>query len=182
MNYENKSYYITGFADGEGSFNTSFRVRHDYLLGWKMSPVFNISQKQRDILAIIKSHLKCGTIRFRKDGAWVYEVDNRNTIKTQIIPFFEKHPFLSIKKKKDFIRFKQIIKVLERNKSTTLADLQEICQLVDEIESKSSRKYTNDEILTRANEFWARNSEKINHINIKHNNNQLSSETTRQTM
>ena len=141
MNYENKFYYITGFADGEGSFNTNFRVRNDYLIGWKITPVFNISQKQRDILAIIKSHLKCGTIRFRKDGVWVYEVENRNALQTQIIPFFEKHPFLSIKKKKDFIRFKQIIKVLECNKTMTLANLQEICQLVDEIESKSSRIY-----------------------------------------
>lgn len=167
MNNANKSYYITGFADGEGSFNTSFRVRNDFLIGWKISPVFNISQKQRDILAIIKSHLKCGTIRFRKDAVWVYEVDNLNAIKTQIIPFFDKYPFLSIKKKKDFIRFKKIITILECNKSTTLVDLQKICQLLDEIESKSSRTYTTEQILLRANEFWARNSEKIN----KKNNN-----------
>lgn len=165
MNLESKSFYITGFADGEGSFNTSFRVRNDYLIGWKVTPVFNISQKQRDILAIIKGQLKCGTIRLRKDGIWAYEVDNRQALVTQIIPFFEKYPFLSMKKKKDFIRFKQIIQVLERHKSTTLPDLQKISKLVDEIESKSSRKYTSDEILTRAHEFWVRNSEKITRIN-----------------
>jgi hypothetical protein len=181
MNSEIKCYYITGFADGEGSFNTSFRVRNDYLLGWKITPVFNISQKQRDILAIIKSHLKCGTIRLRKDGVWAYEVDNRNALQTQIIPFFEKYPFLSQKKKKDFWRFKQILQVLERNKSTTRVDLQQICQLVDEIESKSCRKYTTDQILMRATEFWDRNSEKIDRINST-SPNQLSSETTRQTM
>jgi len=168
MTRQTKSYYITGFSDGEASFNTSFRIRKDYLLGWKISPVFNISQKQRDILALIKSHLQCGTIRLRKDGVWVYEVDNRNALKTHIIPFFEKYPFLSMKKKKDFHRFKKIIQVLDRHKSTTLADLQEICQLIDDIESKSSRKFTNEQILTRAQEFWTENREKINHLNARH--------------
>ncbi len=28
-----KAYYIVGFADGEGSFNISFRKRDDYLIG-----------------------------------------------------------------------------------------------------------------------------------------------------
>ena len=46
---KDKAYYITGLSDGEGSFNTSFRLREDFLLGWKYTPVFNISQKQRDI-------------------------------------------------------------------------------------------------------------------------------------
>lgn len=40
-----KAWYIVGFADGEGSFNLSWRKRDDYLIGWKVSPVFNISQK-----------------------------------------------------------------------------------------------------------------------------------------
>jgi intein-encoded DNA endonuclease-like protein len=98
-------HYITGFADGEGSFNVSFRKRNDYLIGWKITPVFNISQKERDILAIIKNHLQCGTIRFRKDNVWVYEVDNHNALKTQIIPFFKQYPFLSTKKKERFCSF-----------------------------------------------------------------------------
>lgn len=165
----NKSSYITGFADGEGSFNISFRKREDYLLGWKISPVFNISQKERDILAIIKAHLQCGTIRPRKDGVFVYEVDNHTALNNKIIPFFEKHPFLSTKKKKDFIRFKKILKILNSNTSTTLQDLENILVLLDEIESKASRKYTNTEILSRANEFWARNQNKIEKKIINHN-------------
>lgn len=74
MTNEEKIYYIVGFADGEGSFNLSWRRRDDFLIGWKLAPVFNISQKDRTILAQIKDHLKCGTIRFRKDGVWAYSV------------------------------------------------------------------------------------------------------------
>lgn len=165
----NKSYYITGFADGEGSFNTSFRKRDDFLIGWKITPVFNISQKERDILAIIKNHLKCGTIRPRNDGVWVYEVDNRTALKTQIIPFFEQFPFLSTKKKKGFVRFKKIIEILEQQKSTSLQDLKNILVLLNDIESKTSRKYTEPEILTRATIFWARNRVQIEKLNKKNN-------------
>lgn len=49
-----KAFSIVGFRDGEGSFNTSFRKRDDFLLGWKITPVFTVSQKQRDILALSK--------------------------------------------------------------------------------------------------------------------------------
>lgn len=162
-----KAYYIVGFSDGEGSFNTSFRMREDYLLGWKITPVFNISQKQRDILALVKRYLQCGTIRFRNDNAWVYEVDNRTALKTHIIPFFEKYRFLSIKKKADFARFQKILEILDRHSSTTLDDLKEILVLLDEIESKSKRKYTNSEILERAEIFWQKNCDKIQKINTK---------------
>ena len=161
-----KAYYITGFVDGEGSFNTSFRKRDDYLLGWKITPVFNISQKEKQILAIIKQHLKCGNLRFRKDSVWVYEVENKNAIKTQIIPFFETFCFLSQKKKKDFTRFQKIVTLLESHKSTSFSDLGKILTLLDEIESKNSRKYTNTEILERASEFWSKNKEKIELKNL----------------
>ena len=160
-----KAFYIVGFADGEGSFNTSFRVRNDYLLGWKITPVFNISQKERTILSLIKRYLKCGTIRARKDGVWVYEVENRTAFHETIIPFFKKFRFLSQKKKKDFQRFQKIITILEQNKSTTYSDLEKILQLLDEIESKASRKYTNQDILGRGKEFWEQNRVKIEKLN-----------------
>lgn len=160
-----KAYYIVGFSDGERSFNTSFRMRNDFLLGWKINPVFNISQKQRDILALVKRYLQCGTIRFRNDDIWVYEVDNRTALKTHIVPFFEKFRFLSIKKKADFARFRKIIEILDRHSSTTLDDLQEILVLIDEIKSKSKRKFSNQEILERGELFWKKNRNKIQNLN-----------------
>jgi len=161
----NKAYYIVGFADGEGSFNVSFRKRDDYLIGWKISPVFNISQKEKAILCIVKKHLGCGSIRFRNDNVWVYEVDNKNMLINRIIPFFSKFKFLSDKKKKDFSRFKKLVCILSKNKSKTYNDLVCILKLLEEISSKNSRKYTDNEILDRALTFWNLNKEKINSKN-----------------
>ncbi len=164
-----KAWYIVGFADGEGSFNLSWRKRDDYLIGWKVSPVFNISQKEKTILSIIKSHLKCGTIRFRNDAVWVYEVNNKNALIEKIIPFFQKFRFLSEKKKRDFARFIKIVKIVyQGHKTKTYDDVTALLKLISDIEHKHSRKYTDQEILDRASDFWLKNKSKIEDANMKH--------------
>ena len=176
------AFYISGFSDGEGSFNVSFRKRDDYLIGWKMSPVFNISQKEKSILALIKKHLGCGTIRFRKDNVWVFEVDNRKALIDTIIPFFSQYGFLSDKKKKDFNRFKKLIKIIyQGKKSKTLSEVENVLHLLENVDSSHTRKYTNDDIRSRAREFWEKNSDKIEKINNMSLLDFESSETTRQT-
>ena len=164
---ESKGFYIAGFVDGEGSFNVSFRKRDDHLIGWKMTPVFNISQKERVILAIIKHFMGCGTIRFRSDHVWVYEVENQRGLRDTVIPFFKRFPFLSQKKRKDFARFQKVIKLQETDNTLTYQTIERVLTLLQEVESKSSRRYTNNEIKERALLFWKRNKEKIEILNLK---------------
>ena len=142
--------YLAGFTDGEGSFNVSFRLRKDYKIPWKISLSFNISQKDQVILSQFKKHLKCGTIRERKnDGIWYYEVNNFNAIKTNIIPFFNRFGFLSAKKKRDFSKFKQIAKLIENKDHLTIEGIQEILKIRKEMNDGGvgKRKYSDEEIL-----------------------------------
>ena len=166
-------YYITGFADGEGSFNVSFRLRKDYLIGWKITPVFNISQDEREILAWIKHILKCGTIRFRKDGVWVFEVNNQKSLREKILPFFDQFRFLSKKKKLQYQKFKKICNLLNQTPSNTYETVRQILVLRNESNMKTSkkRKYTDAFILQRAEFYWNKNQE------IIQNKNKESSET-----
>src|SRR5436309_10739951 len=101
-------YYFAGFVDGEGSFNLSFRRRLDYKLPWKVSLCLNVSQKDRSILALLQHHLQCGTIRYKSDDVWFFEVNNLKAIRDHVIPFFERFPFLSAKKQRDFAIFKRM--------------------------------------------------------------------------
>ena len=82
-------YYFAGFVDGEGSFHLTFRRRPDYKLPWKVSLCLNVSQKDRVILALLKRHLQCGTIRYKGDDVWMFEVNNLNAIRENVIPFFK---------------------------------------------------------------------------------------------
>jgi hypothetical protein len=140
-------YYLAGFADGEGSFNVSFRRRNDYKNSWKVSACFNISQKDPVILSLFKKHLQCGTMRQRKDGIWYYEVNNLNSICENVIPFFEKFSFLSAKKKNDFSKFKKIVDILKNGGHLGREGKIEVLKLRDSMNDGGKRRYTEEEIL-----------------------------------
>jgi len=141
-------YYLAGFADGEGSFNVSFRPRSDYRQPWKVSLCFNISQRDRVILALFKRYLTCGTMRSRPDGVWYYEVNNLNAILENVIPFFRRFGFLSAKKKRDFAKFCQIAEIC-RGEHGSEASIKQILEIRREMNDGGNRRYEEAEILKR---------------------------------
>ena len=145
-------FYLAGFSDGEGSFNVSFRPRPDYSIPWKVSLSFNVSQKDRVILALFKRHLGCGTLRGRPDGVWYYEVTNINAIVENVIPFFERFPFLSAKKKRDFAKFKQIVALMQRGAHLTKNGIREILEIRERMNDGGKRRYAHADILATLNE------------------------------
>jgi hypothetical protein len=140
-------YYLAGFTDGEGSFNISCRPRPDYSIPWKISVSFNVSQKDRVILALFKRYLGCGTLRGRPDGVWYYEVTHLRAVVENVIPFFERFPFLSAKKKRDFSKFKQIVALMQRQAHLTEGGLREILSIREGMNDGGKRRYTHTEIL-----------------------------------
>lgn len=154
----NIGWYLAGFADGEGSFNLSFRPRQDYAVPWKISFCFNISQKDKVILALYKRWLKCGTLRSRPDGVWYFEVNNLTSICENVIPFFERFGFLSAKKKRDFMKFKQSIALFQNAKHNSLEGIKEILNIRRDMNDGGKRKYSEEEILAR---FTKKSSETL---------------------
>ena len=142
-------HYLAGFADGEGSFNVSFRPRSDYRQPWKVSLCFNISQRDRVILALFKRYLQCGTMRQRADGVWYYEVNNLTAILENVIPFFTRFRFLSAKKKRDFAKFSQIADIIRRGEHGSEAGTIRILEIRREMNDGGKRRYEEAEILRR---------------------------------
>ena len=145
----NIGFYLAGFADGEGSFNVSFRPRNDYKLPWKVSLCFNISQRDPVILAQFKRHLHCGTMRQRRDGVWYYEVNNLVPILENVIPFFERFGFLSAKKKRDFAKFKQLADLIREGRHLTREGVEQVLEIRREMNDGGKRRYSDEEILGR---------------------------------
>lgn len=140
-------YYLTGFADGEGSFNISFRKRKDYRLPWKVSACFNISQKEKRILRLFQQYLGCGTLRSRPDNVWYYEVNTFEDIRKKVIPFFLCHPFLSQKKQRDFLLFQKIVELLSEKAHLKKEGVERILDLRRTMNDGGKRKYSESEIL-----------------------------------
>jgi hypothetical protein len=142
-------WYLAGFADGEGSFNASFRPREDYQFPWKVSLCFNISQRDPVVLTLFKRHLQCGTMRQRRDGVWYYEVNHLTPILENVIPFFDRFHFLSAKKKRDFAKFKQIAEILRGGRHRSKEGIEEILKIREDMNDGGKRRYSNDEIRKR---------------------------------
>ena len=146
---ERIGHYLAGFADGEGSFNVSFRKRKDYAMPWKVSLCFNVSQKDKVILALFKRHLGCGTLRGREDGVWYFEVNNFNAIEENVIPFFDRFGFLSAKKKRDFSKFRQMARIIREGDHLSKKGIQSLLDIRKDMNDGGvgRRKYSDEEIL-----------------------------------
>jgi LAGLIDADG endonuclease len=140
-------HYFAGFVDGEGSFNLSFRKRADYKLPWKISLCLNVSQKDRSILALFKHHLKCGTIRYKNDDVWFFEVNNLTAIRENVIPFFDQFCFLSAKKKRDFAIFKRMAGLMAEGAHLRREGIVELLKIRRNMNDGGKRKYQEQEIL-----------------------------------
>jgi len=142
-------WYIAGFVDGEGSFNVSFRPREDYGAPWKVSLCFNVSQRDEVILALLKRHIGCGTMRRRQDGVWYYEVNNLCAIQTNVIPFFRRFHFLSAMNKRDFEKFCRLARLLGERKHLTCEGIEEILRIRSDMNDGGKRRYADEAIRER---------------------------------
>ena len=140
-------WYLAGFADGEGSFNVSFRPRGESPSPWKVSLCFNISQRDPVILSRYKRHLECGTMRQRHDGVWYFEVNNHTAIVENVIPFFDHFGFMSAKKQRDFAKFKALAKLISEGRHRTRTGVEEVLRIRSDMNDGGKRRYQDDEIL-----------------------------------
>jgi hypothetical protein len=140
-------FYFAGFVDGEGSFNISFRKRPDYKLPWKVSLCLNVSQKDRSLLELFQSWLKCGTIRYKSDEVWFFEVNNLQAIRGTVIPFFNRFAFLSAKKKRDFAIFKRMAHLMAEGAHLSKEGIVELLKLRRKMNDGGKRKYDDQAIL-----------------------------------
>jgi len=139
--------YLAGFTDGEGSFNVSFRKRNDYLVPWKASVSFNISQRDDSMCRMFQQALGCGTIRYRKDGVCYFEVTDLRDFLEIVVPFFRRFPLLS-KKRFDFEALTKIARMMESGDHLTSEGFRRIVEIRRPMNNGGKRKYTEEEILS----------------------------------
>ncbi len=140
-------YYLSGFADGEGSFNVSVVNRKkDYKHGWKISLSFNISQKDDTIPHLFRKILGCGIIRYRKDGICYFETRSVKDLSEIIVPFFQNFHIRS-NKKIYFGIFCKILSIVKKKEHLNKKGMNKILKLRDLMVVSRKRKYTNIEIL-----------------------------------
>src|SRR5436309_15310747 len=143
--------YLAGFANGEGSFNLSFRPRGDYRQPWKISLCFNVSQRDPAVLLVLREQLRCGTMRQRADGCWYFEVNNLDELNRHVLPFFRRFGFLAPTKQRDFAKFCELTALILQRRHLTPEGVREILEIRRDMNDGGKRRYTEEEILARCN-------------------------------
>ncbi len=137
---EKVGWYLSGFCDGEGSFNVSLRQKHDYRIEWQIVLAFNVSQRDITNLILLKRYLGCGRLRHRKDGVHYFVVGNYKSIIERVIPFFKKFYFFSSSKKKNFSLFVQIAELVEQKEHLNPEGFKKIVALREKLNAGRGRK------------------------------------------
>ncbi|MBI2049673.1 LAGLIDADG family homing endonuclease [Candidatus Roizmanbacteria bacterium] len=143
-------HYLSGYADGEGSFCISFSLRPKLRTSVEVRPSFSVSQNgnRQEVLYLFKEFLECGTIRRNpSDRTFKYETRSIDDLISKIIPHFQKYPLLS-SKKKDFEKFVEICNKISRGKHLKKNGLREIVELSYQMNGFGARRYKKTELLS----------------------------------
>ena len=123
-NYSNLSYdpnhkainfgAISGFIDGEGSFNLSIYKDTSINTGWRVKLIFKIALHERDIgiLELIKNLLKVGNITKHGPQSIQFRVSSLNDLEV-LINFLDKYPLIT-QKYGDYLLFKKALLLMRK--------------------------------------------------------------------
>ncbi len=150
-------HYLSGFADGEGSFNISVvRRQSDYQSGWKIVASFNISQREATVPKLFQETIKCGTIRYRKDGVCYFEVRKMIDIHETVREFFARFPLRSQRQALRLQLLLQAIALMTRGEHLNPEGLKEVLTIREQMISNRKRTYQMADVLQNPQRLYAR--------------------------
>jgi hypothetical protein len=119
---DNAKLYLAGFIEGEGSLNVSIKKLDTASFGVLLDPEFSITQHANGIANLYLAMCVFQTGRLSlKSGSkatLVYKIDNRDSLKEKVIPFFDSFviPYGSDAKKQRKALFSYLLDCFEKKK------------------------------------------------------------------
>jgi hypothetical protein len=149
-------WFLAGFVEGEGSLCVSIKRHPTCRHGYYVDPGFFLYQHEsgRALLELAQSIFGSGTIS-RKSGSehvLVYEVSSTAVLRERVIPFFERYVVPFSCKRETFMRFAEILEMMQRKEHLRDEGLAEIVRKVYSMNPASkgrARLRPLDDVLTR---------------------------------
>ena len=119
--------WIVGFTDGEGYFHIGINQNQEMKLGVQVLPELTVVQHEVDeqVLYALKNYFGCGVVRKNHGSRLCYRVRGHKNLLEKVLPFFEKHQ-LKTKKRIDFVKFREVVLLMEQGKHLTPEGLDQI--------------------------------------------------------
>jgi len=129
--------WVVGFVDGEGCFHVSINRHSDMTVGFQVLPEFVVVQHERDrqILEALKRFFGFGVVRSNHGDRLCFRVRKLDAL-WQVCEFFLRHPLRS-KKNVDFLKFRDVVQLMQRQRHLVREGLLEIIAIAVEMNSAS---------------------------------------------
>ena len=133
--------WVVGFVDGEGCFHVDLNVHAEMPAGHQVLPEFTVVQHERDIqiLYALKAFFGCGVVRRNHGDRMAYRVHSKEHLLRKILPFFMAHP-LKTKKNIDFLKFRDVLLLMETDGHLTREGLDAIRAIASEMHTRKVNK------------------------------------------
>jgi len=144
-------YWITGFIDGEGSFQCDISYREKRRYGVEVGLCFSVAQNKKSgcIIDALQQHFQCGYLsNDTKSNCRVFRVKNIDELRRHIVPFFKKYPLLTTKQN-DFLIFCQIHHLITNGEMNNKEGLKKIVHLAYSMNTRGKqRKKTLESVIS----------------------------------
>jgi len=131
--------YISGFIDGEGSFNVTISKDKKRSNNYRIICEMHITQNERSVRVLeeIKEYLKCGIVKTdnKLTKTMKYQISSIIDIKEILIPYLEEYPLLT-SKYLNYQTFKEVIEIMYKKEHLTKEGVEKIKGLVRKMNNK----------------------------------------------
>ena len=145
-------YWVSGFVYGEGTFYVGINKNDTMKVKFQVLPEFRIVQHERDIqlLYALKKYFGVGVVRVNHDTRYELRIRSLEHINQFVIPHFDKYPLLT-QKKFDFIKFKEIIKLMNNSEHLSVEGVKKIIAIASKMNRQDKTK--KPEVLEELNSY-----------------------------
>jgi hypothetical protein len=129
--------WIVGFVDGEGCFFVGINDNFTLTQKKQVLPEFVVVQHERNVATLhaLKNYFKCGVVRVNHGDRMCYRVRGHANLMQVILPFFEKHK-LKTKKRIDFEKFRDIVRLMDNKEHLTAEGIEKINKIRNQMNTK----------------------------------------------
>ena len=133
--------WVAGFVDGEGTFYIGINRNETMTAGYQVLPEFRIVQHERDIkvLYALKAFFGAGVVRVNHDDRYELRIRSLEHLEKIVIPFFKQHPLMT-QKRFDFIKFKEIINLMNQKKHLAREGIKQIILIASKMNRQDKTK------------------------------------------
>lgn len=125
--------WVVGFVDGEGCFFIGIQRNPKTTSGFQVIPEFRIIQHERDIAVLhaLKRFFGFGTVCQNHGDRWELRVRKLDHL-IEVSAFFLKQS-LKTKKNVDFLKFRDVISMMEKGEHLTDSGLRRIASIASQM-------------------------------------------------